>query len=270
MTTPTTSPTITQHLRRMRGGAQAAMMKADDGRVYVCKFQNNPQGLRILANEWIASQIASWMGLEVPPCAILNLPAWVANHSEDLRYNFAGVPRSVQPGLCFGSEFVGYGAAEVFDYLPEDLFGKVRNRDHFLGALVLDKWLGNADGRQAVYSRKPHGRSYTAHFIDHGYCFNAGEWTFPESPLRGVFARNEAYYCVTGWADFDYWIAAAAAVPLDALTPPPEEWTDGGDYAYLLEQIASRVKRIPNLIQQFKCSSRYPFPQWSATEPNTA
>ena len=40
-----------QHVRKMRGGAQAHLLRASDNRFYVTKFQNNPQGARILAND---------------------------------------------------------------------------------------------------------------------------------------------------------------------------------------------------------------------------
>ena len=41
-------------IRKMRGGAQAHLLLADNGRYYVVKFKNNPQHRRILVNEWIA------------------------------------------------------------------------------------------------------------------------------------------------------------------------------------------------------------------------
>ena len=47
-----------QHVRRMRGGAQAHLMRADDGHFYVVKFQNNPQRLRVLANEVRTARMA--------------------------------------------------------------------------------------------------------------------------------------------------------------------------------------------------------------------
>ena len=75
---------------------------------------------------------------------------------------------------------------QVFDYLPAEMFGLVRNLETFAGMLVVDKWTGNANGRQAAFWRKLRERKYTAAFIDQGYCFNAGEWTFPDYPLRGV------------------------------------------------------------------------------------
>ena len=47
-----------QHVRRMRGGAQGHLMRCADGNFYVVKFRNNPQHLRVLANEMLATRLA--------------------------------------------------------------------------------------------------------------------------------------------------------------------------------------------------------------------
>src|SRR6185437_9181953 len=57
-------------VRRMRGGAQSHLMFCSDGCFYVVKFQNNPQGTRVLANELLVSQLANRLGLSTPPMAI--------------------------------------------------------------------------------------------------------------------------------------------------------------------------------------------------------
>jgi len=62
-----------QHVRRMRGGAQAHLMRADDGHFYVVKFQNNPQHLRVLANELLATRLAESVGLPVPITEIVTV-----------------------------------------------------------------------------------------------------------------------------------------------------------------------------------------------------
>jgi len=64
-------------------------------------------------------------------------------------------PVPCKPGLQFGARYVCDPAeAQVFDYLPESMLEKVKNRQAFGGMLVLDKWLGNANGRQAVFWKK--------------------------------------------------------------------------------------------------------------------
>ena len=44
-----------QHLRPLRGGAQIDLLRASEGACYVTKFQNNPQHIRVLANEMLAT-----------------------------------------------------------------------------------------------------------------------------------------------------------------------------------------------------------------------
>jgi hypothetical protein len=48
-------------IRKMRGGAQAHLLEAEDGRYYVVKFVNNPQHRRILVNELIASEFLQYL-----------------------------------------------------------------------------------------------------------------------------------------------------------------------------------------------------------------
>ena len=56
---PQTLPVVAvQHVRRMRGGAQGHLMRCSDGNFYVVKFRNNPQHLRVLANELLATRLA--------------------------------------------------------------------------------------------------------------------------------------------------------------------------------------------------------------------
>ena len=56
-------PLALEQIRRMRGGAQAQLMRCADGGYYVVKFQNNPQGLRVLVNELLATRLAARLGL---------------------------------------------------------------------------------------------------------------------------------------------------------------------------------------------------------------
>jgi hypothetical protein len=49
--------TAVRHVRKMRGGAQAHLLEADDGHWYVVKFRNNPQHRRILVNERLSATL---------------------------------------------------------------------------------------------------------------------------------------------------------------------------------------------------------------------
>lgn len=264
-----------QHVRKMRGGAQAHLMRADDGNFYVVKFQNNPQHLRVLANELLATRLAESVGLPVPVTEIVEVREWLVENTPELRMELSGLSSRCQPGLQFGARYVCDPAeGQVFDYLPESMLPKVKNLAAFAGMLVADKWLGNANGRQAVFWKKTAERKYTATFIDQGYCFNAGEWNFPDSALRGVYARNFVYQHVSGWESFEPWLArvenlAPAAIREIAGAVPPE-WTgnDWGELERLVENIVERRSKVRELITAFRNSSRQPFPAWGVPAPD--
>jgi HipA-like protein len=158
-----------QQVRRMQGGAQAHLMRAEDGHFYVVKFQNNPQHLRVLANELLATRLAERVGLPVPVTEIVNVEEWLIENTPELHLDLAGLPTRCQSGLQIGARYVCDPAeGQTFDYLPERILVKVRNLAAFPGMLVVDKWLGNANGRQAVFWKKAPERRYTATFIESG------------------------------------------------------------------------------------------------------
>jgi len=262
-----------QAIRRMRGGAQSQLMLGADGNLWVVKFQNNPQHQRVLANELIATRLADAVGLSVPATDVVDVTEWLVANTADLQMEMGrGVRARCTPGLQFGSRFVGgLMPGQVMDYLPEQQLAEVRNLAEFAGMLVVDKWTGNCNGRQAVFERRPRERKYKAMFIDQGFCFNAGEWTFPDSPLRGVYARNSVYAGVTGWKSFEPWLARieqldAGAVWAIAESVPPEWY--GGDLTEmerLIETLLNRRGRVRELIGSFRDSSREPFPMWGRT-----
>ena len=185
-----------QAIRRMRGGAQSQLMLGADGKLWVVKFQDNPQHIRVLANELIATRLAEAVGLTVPRTDVVEVTAWLIANTpglaiERLAEKGMGAHERYRAGLQFGSQFVGgLMPGQVVDYLPEAQLDEVRNLAEFAGMLAIDKWTGNCNGRQAVFERKPRERKYRATFIDQGFCFNACEWTFPDSPLRGIYART--------------------------------------------------------------------------------
>jgi hypothetical protein len=258
-----------QHIRRMRGGAQGQLMLGADGNAYVVKFQNNPQHRRVLANELLASRLATAAALTVPEAELVEVSTWLVENTPELEMDLGRDRERCQPGMQFGSRFVGgLMPGQVVDYLPKEQLSEVRNAGEFAGILALDKWTGNANGRQAVFTRKQRERRYHAVFIDFGYCFHAGEWRFEDSPLRGVYYRNDVYKGITGWDSFEPWLSRFETMPADtvwnAANEVPPEWY-GGDLAEmeaLVEKLLARRSRIRELIEMFARSDRAPFPKW--------
>jgi hypothetical protein len=261
--------TAIQHVKRMRGGAQGHLMRCDDGHYYVVKFRNNPQHERVLANEFLATRLAERVGLPVPAAEVVEVSSWLVEHTPELTIVLGANVIQVETGLQFGSRFVVSPVeGQVFDYLPPEMLDRVRNLETFAGILALDKWTCNADGRQAAFWRKLRERKYSAAFIDQGYCFNAGEWTFPDFPLRGVYPRNEVYAAVSGWASFEPWLSRIEELEEDwvwevAQTIPPSWYGSSWDeLEALVLRLIERKAIVRELISAFRSSPRRPFPEW--------
>jgi hypothetical protein len=257
-----------QHIRRMRGGSQAHLMRASDGHYFVVKFQNNPQHIRVLANEMFATRLAQWLGLPVPRVEVIEISDWLVSHSPELRVELGDTATPCSSGRQLGSQYPDL-ELPIFDYLPETLLNQVHNLGDFARMLVLDKWVGNADGRQAVFTRKPRGRRYHAMFIDQGYAFNAGDWDFPDASLRGVYACNGVYKDVSGWESFEPVLTKAEEADIidiwrSAERIPPEWYEyDRDGMERIVETIYQRRTVIRDLINSFRTSSRDPFPKWT-------
>jgi len=253
----------------MRGGAQGQLMLGADGHAYVVKFQNNPQHMRVLANEFLASRLAVAAGLTAPETELVEVSSWLIENTPELEIDLGRTRVRCNAGLQFGSRFVGgLMPGHVVDYLPEEELVEVKNLAEFAGILALDKWTGNANGRQAVFTRRGRERRYRAVFIDYGYCFHAGDWRFEDAPLRGVYYRNDVYREIAGWESFEPWLSRLEAMPAEtgwaAANRVPPEWY-GGDLSEmeaLVEKLLSRRSRIRELIEGFGKSDRGPFPKW--------
>ena len=258
-----------QHIQRMRGGAQGQLMLGSDGNLWVVKFRNNPQHVRVLANEMLATRLAAAAGLSVPETAVVEVSEWLIENTPELDVDLGRKREPCEPGLQFGARYVGgLMPGQVMDYLPEEQLIEVRNLNEFGGMLALDKWTGNVNGRQAVFVRRARERKYAAVFIDQGYCFHAGEWRFEDVPLRGVYPRNAVYREVSGWESLEPWLTRLEsmedAVVWRAAEEIPPEWY-GGDLTEmekLVETLLKRRTRIRSLIEEFGKTDREPFPNW--------
>src|SRR5271156_579515 len=201
-------PLAVQQVRRMRGGAQSHLMRCEDGGYYVVKFQNNPQGARILANELLGTRLAARMGLPTPAAAIVEVRGSLIEHTDDLVIQLGRGRTRCRAGLQFGSRYPGSPADTVgYDFLPDEQLREVVNLADFCGMLVFDKWTCNTNGRQAVFFRAQSESRYQAWMIDHGFCFSAVDWNFPDAPLRGLYARHRVYASARGMQTFEPWLA---------------------------------------------------------------
>jgi hypothetical protein len=123
--------------------------------------------------------------------------------------------------------------------------------------------------REEVLEEAGGGRAYKAVMIDQGFCFNAGEWNFPDAPLRGLYARSRVYEGVTGMDSFGPWlerlekrITEKVLAELAEEIPPAWYEDDYDAVLRVLEQLHRRKRRVEELILSAKSSNRQPFARW--------
>lgn len=197
----------------------------------------------------------------------------------------------------------------LHDFLPDEKLPEVGNLHDFAGMLVFDKWVCNTNGRQTVFFEEAaraggvtpgaagaglapgevargtlamgegtregapgdtgRGRAYRTVMIDQGFCFNAGEWNFPDAPLRGLYARSRVYEGVTGINSFGPWlerlekrITEKVLAELAEEIPPAWYEDDYDAVLRLMEQLHRRKPRVEELILSAKASNRQPFAAW--------
>jgi hypothetical protein len=149
----------------------------------------------------------------------------------------------------------------------------VQNLSEFVGMLVFDKWTGNTDDCQTIFTLETANqspfRSYRVLMVDHGHCFNGTNWNFPDRPRQGLYPCRTVYANVEGAEAFNPWLKRLHRdVNQDTLERVaqeiPPEWY-GGDYdslAQLLASLDERRDQLRGLLWSTRKAAREFFPAW--------
>lgn len=181
-----------EFLRKLRGGSQSILVRADDGFLYVAKFLRNLQGPNLLFNEAMGTELFRAYGLSVPEWRPIlvnklfldrNSACWFETESGRVR---------PEPGLCFASRFLGGAADGIWEILPGSYFRRVSNRMAFGLAWLLDVCARHSDNRQAVFVRAQDG-NLRAVFIDHGGMFGGPCGTAQPPPICSRYLDPRIY-----------------------------------------------------------------------------
>lgn len=260
-------------VRKMRGGAQAHLIEASDGKFYVVKFSNNPQHRRILINEWIAAAFLRHLGLSTPDVATVRISEEFLSQNPDTYIQLGRERRAPETGWHFGSRFPGDPSrAIVYDFLPDALLQTVENVREFAGVLAFDKWTANADARQAIFFRVRQAETerlgFAAQMVDNGYVFDGPRWRMADSAAQGLYFRPLVYARIRGLTDFEPWLERIRHFPEEivdqAVKGIPPAWLEGSgaELEQLLHRLLIRRKRVPDLIEDCRSGKLQPFPAW--------
>lgn len=260
-----------EQVRRMRGGSQSHLMRCSDGNYYVVKFQNNPQHRRVLVNELLGSRLAERMGLPTTPSAVIQVSERLIDATDELVMELPRYRVPCSAGKNFGSTYFGNPRnLQTCDVIPSEDLRRINNFNDLIGMVVFDKWTCNCDGRQLVFLLQENGK-YSMACIDQGFCFNSGEWNFPDSPLRGLYCNKTIYRDhVRSLDDFEPWLSRVERefnldVLHEAARDIPTEWYDNDPNALhsLLEKLNRRRETIRELLRLSCVRLPLIFPYWT-------
>ncbi len=246
--------------RRLRGGAQALLVRDSSGKAYVAKCVGNPQGTRTLINEWIVSRLLKHLRFSTPEVHALRVERGIPGDGL-LEFHMGGRNVPVADGVHFGSLCpVDPERKAIFDFLPSRLLYKVANLPDLLMAYAFDKWVNQTDARQVIFIRERCAEQpglFRAYLIDHGLSFGGSRWELNDAPLAGLFHDHSIY------ADSGFETASHACV--DRIQQLPEKglfsiesevpagWLQPGDrdqMTRLLELLCNRRGKLHNIVDR--------------------
>jgi hypothetical protein len=127
---------VTQYLQPLReGGSLPAIVKADDGFLYVLKFRGAGQGKKALISEFIGGELARAMNLKVPELVFMNLDDSFSKTEPDEEIQDL---LKFSVGLNLGLHFLS--SAITYDPLVSDVDSLTASK-----VVLLDSLISNID-----------------------------------------------------------------------------------------------------------------------------
>jgi len=249
-------------IRAMRGGTRPQLLETNDGHHYIVKFGCNLQGPRTLINEVIGTFLLTRLHIATPPVALITVDQDLVDSCAEF------VPTGQRSAMCagehFGSQHPGTpGRHPVYDCFPDKLLHNLYNGADLCAALVFDKWVSNADGRQAIFFRADVASGgglsqvrWVTQIIDNGLAFQGNDWTFRDSAIQGIYARTAVYGRHVSMLTFEPWLDRLMELPTEiadeALSILPPSWTSGEEryVDQLLRRLVARRSIVPDLVRE--------------------
>lgn len=176
--------TAVEYLGNVGVGVTAPQFfRADDGKVYIVKLQNNRLGFKVLVSEFLAAKLGEIMGLCFPPSGIIKI------NEEMLQETPLLVVLGANAGRHFASQYL-----EGAEYVNKDNLCKAINIAEMAGIVLFDHMFHNADrahNRKNLIMRQEDD-GYKIYAIDNSHLFRSGRWTIDS--LNSLRTNFRVYY----------------------------------------------------------------------------
>jgi hypothetical protein len=250
------APSAVSHVSKLNGSSQPSIVSTEDGTLYVVKFREFT-GRNGLLSEVIGAELMSRMGLPVPKWdPICFTDVFIDGHPEMWRRSHpkgAGIRPGA--GFHFGSLLTrSVGENHTYELIPNSWIDRVRNRQDFVGALLLDLWTNNCDRRQCVFVAEGSAKSLHAVFIDNDHMFGGyfgNEKTCPRRamvPYAGFYDGCWTDGAVARWKRIIDGIDDEFLDSVMAKVPP--DWADVPALQFARTELGLRRSRLESLISE--------------------
>lgn len=150
------------------GATSPQLIRADDGKIYIVKLQNNRLGPKVLVNELLAAKYGEMLDLCFPPSFIISLDAGFIKKSRLLTI------KNVKPGLHFACQYLKHTR-----YIDRQHLFRAANKEQLAGVMLFDHLFHNLDRtwnrKNLLIRHEPTG--YKIYAIDNSHLFKRGVWS---------------------------------------------------------------------------------------------
>lgn len=143
-----------------------------DDDIYVVKFMQNPEGLRVLANEYIGAKIAEILHLPLASPSIVEVDDdFVTHYGKQISLH---VGEEISAGIHFGTKKV----KKIYPITNSAMLQAARNIDIIPEVVLFDHWICNTDRESNGGNLLFDASKMEVVVIDHTHAFDLGPiWT---------------------------------------------------------------------------------------------
>ncbi|MBI0577056.1 hypothetical protein IEC97_06760 [Neobacillus cucumis] len=234
------------------GFSKPQLFEMSDGKIYLVKFKDNPQGTRVLVNDWVVGKLAQLLGLPVAPFKLVYF-----SKSDFKKYS--GLYKfGFKPGYQFASLLL----KDCTGLWEPRINQKIVNIHKLPEIIVFDYWVHNndRDTGNVLLERLADNTCYL-HLIDHGLCFPG--YGYSKKLLKNV-PMNLLKQSVHTWAvtqiddpkSLIKFTEKVLALPskqiLSVIDSIPDDWdVSSSNKKALYQYLLSAKKALPILILKF-------------------
>lgn len=247
------------HVRPMGQGSLSQLLRAEDGNHYVVKFLGNPQGNKILANEYVVGKLSELLDAPCPTVTAIvadNFIVSAVNASQHTNF---------QPGVHIGIRYLASDEVEIVPSTME-LMRLATNVSEWPMVILLDSIFQNVDRKipHVLIARNRQSQELVFWAIDHGHCLGV---TNPWSTLntQQVAVRSMADYSPLVNGEYPFSRALNRLLDLDAedvgtVIQSCPSWNVNETEK---EALVSYVMEAVNGISDKLIAARHLFPGWT-------